>query len=102
MAILHLLRRSASSPMELAGVLGRARMGDGVLLLGDAAYAGLADACAAAAVADAGARGIALYCLAPDLEARGIVPQRLRSDIQVIEYSDFVDLSIQYQRNCSW
>lgn len=102
MAVLHLLRCSASSPVELAGILGRARKGDGVLLLGDAAYAGLANAYAATALADAGARGIALYCLAPDLEARGLEPGRLRPDIQVVDYAGFVGLTIHYPRNCSW
>ena len=43
-----------------------------------------------------------LYALSPDLEARGISPEELLEGIGIIDYADFVELTMEHLVIHSW
>lgn len=94
MGVLHLLSQPPGPVWE--GLCPRLGDGDRVLLLGDGVY-GLRHPLLGR-LQDAGA-GIA--ALAPDLVARGIEPSGAEG-VRVIDYEEFVDLTVACGRILSW
>ncbi|MCK7492951.1 MAG: sulfurtransferase complex subunit TusB [Comamonadaceae bacterium] len=104
MATLHLVSRSPYESNALMQCLDRAGFGDTVLLIEHGVYAALADAAVCHLLAMAAPRlgGDAICVLRPDLEARGIALDEVRSTIQLLEYDSFVDLAARHSRILSW
>ncbi len=75
--------------------LDMARTGDAVVLIEDAVYAaGAVETPLSPHLNEAAARGISLYVLEPDLQARG-----METDLPVVDYDGLVDLIAEYDRS---
>lgn len=96
MAVLHLL---ATSPYHSKGVLQLclSRMGtnDALLLLQDGVYA------VTTPLLDK-LNGVNVFALIPDIEARGLEPEKALKVASLIGYAEFVDLVAAYPKNISW
>ncbi|MBV7548015.1 sulfurtransferase complex subunit TusB [Pseudomonas sp. PDM26] len=96
MSTLHVLSHSPFGDERLTSCLRVIGANDGLLLSGDAAYA-LQPATAPFTVLSA--RGLKLFVLAEDAQARALaVPDWARA----IDYPAFVELSIHYDKVNSW
>lgn len=71
-----------------------ARSGDAVILIEDAVYGATAvETPLTPILADAAARGITTYALAPDLRARG-----LSTELPTVDYAGFLALLSEHER----
>ncbi|SDK37637.1 tRNA 2-thiouridine synthesizing protein B [Ferrimonas sediminum] len=95
MNVLHTLNQSPNDSARHQLVMDYAAAGDGLLLMQDAVvaatlpeFAGLAEA-------------RPCYVLKEDLQARGLL-NRILAPITVIDYPQFVDLTLQYDKVQAW
>jgi tRNA 2-thiouridine synthesizing protein B len=96
MSTLHVLSHSPFGDERLTSCLRVIGANDGLLLSGDAAYALQPGTAPFAALS---ARGLKLFVLAEDAQARALaVPDWTRA----IDYPAFVELSIHYDKVNSW
>ena len=97
MNTLHTLNASARENTDLfARLLRSASTGDSLLLIEDGVY-NLADPAARQQIA---AAGLALYCLQPDILARGLAGQT--GDASPVDDCGFVELSCTHRKVVSW
>lgn len=99
--MLHIVNKSPFERTALQSCLQHALAGDAILLIEDAVVGALAGSCVAAEL-QAALADKSLYALAPDLQARGLAPERLLAGIETVDYAGFVDLSVAHERNQSW
>lgn len=97
MAILHLLNKSPYETTNLDTCVGYVREGDALLLIEDAVYAAIAGGKAAAQL-----NGLDVAVLGPDLAARGIGEDKLVDGVKVVDYGQFVDLTVEKDKVQSW
>jgi tRNA 2-thiouridine synthesizing protein B len=100
MAALHLVNRSPADNRALAQCLARAGEGDAVLLIEDGVYAA-AEAPGGEILGELAGR-VAVYVLAPDLDARGLSLSPRWPDIRAVDYSGFVALTTAFNPIVSW
>jgi tRNA 2-thiouridine synthesizing protein B len=94
MGTLYCLSHSPSADPFQAHLLELAAEGDGVVLIEDAVYAaGPAATPLTAPVAAARQRGVRVWALTADLEARGV-----STDLPAVDYPGFVDLVVSHDR----
>jgi len=98
MAILHLLSRSPFADNSFNHCLRFLSPDDGLILTGDAVYAVQPDSSPYIALQNL-AKGIGLFVLAEDLEARALT---ISPRLQRLDYSGFVELCIRYNKVNSW
>jgi len=96
--LLHLLNKSPEHA-ALQRCTGFIRRGDCLVLLEDGVYCATSNA--GAALRELIKRGIPLYAVSADVEARGL-SARLGPDIKLINYEELVALSIQYTKSKRW
>lgn len=101
MAALHLVSRSPAGSRALEQCLARAGEGDAVLLLEDGVYAA-AEGSALGGMLRAAVGRVAVYVLAPDLDARGLDISGLASGVRPVDYSGFVALTTAHNPIVSW
>lgn len=102
MPSLHIVSTAPTAGTALADCLRAADRDDTVLLTRDGVYAALAHAAVPAALLDAAtARGIVLYALLPDVDARGLAGL-LRRDCGLVDDNGFVALTERHPRTLSW
>jgi len=95
MSTLFILSHAPHANPRQGGTIGLARQGDGVLLIEDGAYAATSTAHPLQpALLAARERGVELYALQPDLEARGIT-----TDLPTVDYTGFVDMIERFERS---
>lgn len=99
MATLHLLSHSPFADSRLSSCLHLLAAGDGLLLSGDAVYA-LQPGTAQRQALERLPEGVALFALAEDIAARGLV--ELPEQLQPIDYPGFVELCCRYARTNAW
>ena len=101
MALLHIVNKSHFDHNALYACLRLVKHNSGILLIEDAVYAAQklpqVDEALANAMVDS-----AVYALTPDIRARGIATENLLDEITLINYNDFVDLTIEYDNTVSW
>ena len=97
MSMLHLINKSPYERNSLKTCAGYAKDGDKVLLIEDGVYAATKGGAAVAMLA-----GLDVSVLGPDLAARGIGEDKLADNINVVDYSDFVDLVEATDKVQSW
>ena len=71
---------------------------DAVILFGDGVYCAIAGSNSSATLS---ASGAAIYALAADVQAAGITA-RLADHVTIIDYAEFVAISVRYQRQMAW
>lgn len=102
MASLHIVSTAPSAGTALADCLRAADRGDTLLLTQDGVYAAVALAPVPATMLDAAvARGIVLYALLPDVDARGLAGL-LRSGCGLVDDNGFVALTERHPRILGW
>ena len=102
MSTLHTVNRSPFEHGALKGCLARVRPGSAVLLIEDGVLGALAGAPHEARLAAAAAADVEVFALGPDLDARGIEPDRLASFVEVVDYAGFVALACRFGRTVAW
>ena len=101
MSMLHIVNKSPFERNALASCLSHTSEGDAVLLIEDAVIGAVVGSQSATLLTSA-LTTKAVYVLGEDLTARGIEPSRLVQGLQVVDYSGFVDLTVQHDKNQSW
>ena len=101
MALLHTVNKSPFERNALKSCLRHARKGSAILFIEDGVLALLRGADCAAEMERARSE-CSLYALRPDLEARGIPPERLIAGVTLVDYHGFVDLAASHDRVQSW
>ena len=95
--MLHIITKSPVEP----SILDRIDAGDTVLFIRSAVLAALAGNILQERLKSM-LRQNQLFTLSPDLAARGILPKELLYGIGIIDYADFVELTIEHSVIHSW
>ncbi len=98
--MLHIVNKSPFEKTTLASCLAHAGQGAAVLLIEDGVYGATKGNAAEGAIRDAAGR-IAVYALAPDLEARGM-KDKVIDGVKLVDYAGFVDLVAEHRTSQSW
>jgi len=101
MSTLHTINKSPFSHTTLTSCLQVCGQQDGILLLEDGVFGALQSAPCAEDMSDMIEKGIKVYALASDINARGL-QEKIRKDIVVTDYNGFVQLSIEHNCVQSW
>jgi tRNA 2-thiouridine synthesizing protein B len=86
--MLHIVNKSPGQTNALQSCLRTAQEGHSILLIEDAVYGAVAGGLADLEQAP---KGVKVYALLPDLEARGMA-RRCMDGIETVDYGGFVDL----------
>jgi tRNA 2-thiouridine synthesizing protein B len=98
--MLHIVNKSPLERSTLDSCLAAAQPGAAVLLIEDGVYAATRGNAAESKLRAASAH-LAIYVLAPDLEARGMA-QLLAEGVKPVDYAGFVELVVQHKNCQSW
>ena len=101
MSTLHTINKSPFTHTTLASCVQVCGNADGILLLEDGVFGAINSAPCAEELSAIIELGTKVYVLSGDVKARGI-QEKLRSDIQQIDYNGFVQLSIEHNCVQSW
>jgi tRNA 2-thiouridine synthesizing protein B len=101
MSTLHTVNKSPFTHATLASCLEVCSIYDGILLLEDGVFGALASAPCADKISTLFNLNLTLYALIDDVNARGL-QEKIRNNVQLINYTDFVQLSIQHKCVQSW
>ncbi|MDQ2075663.1 sulfurtransferase complex subunit TusB [Marinimicrobium sp. ABcell2] len=101
MSTLHTVNKSPFSHSTLASCLSICQPGDALLLIEDGVYGALASSPQAEQLRAVHAKGVRVYALEPDIEARGLVGRRL-DEVELSDYAGFVRLSSELRCVQSW
>ncbi len=99
--MLHTVNKSPFEKNSLASCLDHSRPGSAILLIEDAVYAAMTGTAQEQRVR-AAARDRQVFVLGPDLQARGVEPQRLIDGVTVVDYGGFVDLAVAHDIVQAW
>jgi tRNA 2-thiouridine synthesizing protein B len=98
--VLHIVNKSPFEKTTLASCLAHAGQGAAVLLIEDGVYGATKGNAAEGSVKEAIGK-VAVYALAPDLEARGM-KERVIEGVKMVDYEGFVDLVAEHKTSQSW
>jgi tRNA 2-thiouridine synthesizing protein B len=100
MSTLHTVNKSPFEKSSMASCLRYAKEGHSVLMYEDGVYA----AVKGTAVADKlkAASGVKFYALGSDLKSRGIAEDKLLEGVEVVDYSEFVNLAAENDKVQAW
>lgn len=98
--MLHIVNKSPFQTSSLDTCLRMAQPGHALLLIEDGIYAATVGSAAEAKMRAACAT-LKVYALQPDMDARGITG-KLIDGITLVDYSGFVDLTVEYSSSNSW
>ena len=101
MAVLHIINKSPFETASLDSCLRLAKQDSAILLIEDAIYAAQKNTRVSSKL-EAALGKHPVYALQPDLEARGIEPERLIDGISLVDYNGFVQLATEYRLSQSW
>lgn len=101
MSVLHIVNKSPYDRNSLHTCLRLAQPDSAILLIEDGIYASIKNTAASESVQQA-LNNHQIYALQPDLEARGIDPERMIAGISPIDYDGFVKLTTDYDKSQSW
>ncbi len=98
--MLHIVNKSPFQTSTLKSCLAMAQPGSAVLLIEDGVYGATTGSAIEAEIRQA-STAIKFYALQPDMDARGVTP-KLMDGITLVDYSGFVDLTVEYSTSHSW
>jgi len=101
MSILHTVNKSPFEKNNLESCLRYAKSGSAILLIEDGIYAALAGTSFEKKVMTA-MDELDVYCLAPDMKARGFSSANMIDGIKLVDYAGFVDLTVEYDKVQAW
>jgi tRNA 2-thiouridine synthesizing protein B len=101
MATLHTVNKSPFDKNSLESCVRLAAKGGSVLMIEDGVYGAMKGTAKSAVVEDA--KGdLSFYVLGPDLKARGIDESKLIDGVTVVDYSGFVNLTVENDKVQAW
>jgi tRNA 2-thiouridine synthesizing protein B len=98
--MLHIINKSPFEKHALESCLRFAQPGNALLLIEDAVYAAVQGNALEPRIREA-AKSLAIYALAPDLDARGMRHAAIEA-ISLVDYDGFVDLVAAHRNVQSW
>lgn len=98
--MLHIVNKSPFQTSSLDTCLRVAQPGHALLLIEDGIYAATVGSAMEAKVRTACAT-LKVYALQPDMDARGVTG-KLIDGITLVDYSGFVDLTVEHTTSNSW
>jgi tRNA 2-thiouridine synthesizing protein B len=98
--MLHIVNKSSFQTSTLDTCLRMAQPGHALLLIEDGIYAATVGSAAEGKLRTACAT-LKVYALQPDMDARGMTG-RLIDGVTLVDYSGFVDLTVEHQTSASW
>ncbi len=101
MSMLHIVNKSPFDKASFNSCLNHAKAGDSIIMIEDAAVGAIANSSFSDNIEQA-LKDKKLYVLGGDLSARGISHERIINDVEIVDYSGFVDLTIKNQTTQSW
>jgi tRNA 2-thiouridine synthesizing protein B len=99
--ILHTVNKSPFERNALISCLGHAQAGSSVILIEDGVYGAIAGS-QVADIVNKSLTNIKIYVLEPDLAARGIAKDKVLPNMQLVDYSGFVDLAANNATVQAW
>lgn len=101
MAILHTINKSPFDKGSLDACVRLAVKGSSVLFIEDGVYGAMKGTAKSGLVEDT--KGdLSFYVLGPDLKARGIGEDKLIDGVKVVDYSGFVQLTVDNDKVQAW
>lgn len=100
MSTLHTVNKSSYDRNSLEACVRLAAKGSSVILIEDGVYSAMSGGSKASVIENA--KDITFYVLGPDLKARGIDEGRLVNGVKVVDYSGFVELTVNNDKVNSW
>ena len=101
MNALHIVNKSAFSANALINCLDRLTAAAALLLTEDGVYSATGGFAGYSRLQDLAASA-RLFVLAPDMQVRGITPDRLPPGTRLVDYGGFVDLVASHSPTHSW
>lgn len=101
MGILHTVNKSSFTHSTLKSCIAVCANDDALLLMEDGVFGGISSSPDATALLGLINRGIHIYALSGDVNARGI-RKKLCEQIKIIDYDDFVELTLEHNCVQSW
>ena len=101
MSILHTVNKSPFSHTTLSSCLKVVQAGDALLLIEDGVYGALETNPLTESIVVLASRGVELYVLSEDLQARGLEKARAEH-FSAIDYGRFVELCTAHKSVQSW
>lgn len=101
MAILHTINKSPFDKNSLESCVRLASKGGSVIFFEDGVYCAMKGT-AKSGVVEGAAGDLAFYVLGPDLKARGIDENKLIDGVKVVDYSGFVQLTVDNDKVQAW
>lgn len=101
MSTLHTVNKSPFTHTTLASCLAICGKDDGILLLEDGVFGAMAATPCAGRLAELIEQGVKVYALVDDIKARGL-QEKLLGNIELTDYTGFVQLSIDHRCVQSW
>ncbi len=101
MSMLHIVNKSPFERNSLSSCLDMSKAGSAILLIEDAVVAARAGTAMDANLKEA-LKSRKVYALGSDLEARAVPTESLLEGIEVVDYSGFVNLTIEHDNLQSW
>jgi len=101
MAMLHIVNKSPFEKVSFKSCLDHAKAGDSILMIEDATVGAIQGSSFSDNIEHA-LTDKKVYVLGGDLSARGIDQSRIMNGIEVVDYSGFVDLTINNETTQSW
>jgi len=98
--MLHIVNKSPFQTSTLKSCLAMAQPGSAVLLIEDGVYGATTGSAIEAEIRQSSV-AVKFYALQPDMDARGVTP-KLMDGITLVDYSGFVDLTVEYSTSHSW
>ena len=98
--MLHTVNKSPFERNSLERCLRTCANGSAILLIEDGVYGGMKGSIIEDKVKNA-MKGVKIYALEADVDSRGI-KDHVMDGIQLVDYSGFVDLSVEYDKIQSW
>ena len=98
--MLHIVNKSPFQTSTLNTCLSMAQPGHALLLIEDGIYAATVGSAMEAKVR-AACTSLKVYALQPDMDARGVTG-KLIDGITLVDYSGFVDLTVEHSTSNSW
>ncbi|MBI3563166.1 MAG: sulfurtransferase complex subunit TusB [Gammaproteobacteria bacterium] len=101
MSTLHTVNKSPFEKNSLETCVRLASKGNAVLMYEDGVYGALKNTAVANLVKGA-MSNLQFYVLGPDLKARGLDAAKVLDGIKVVNYNDFVKLSVENDKVQAW
>lgn len=101
MSILHTVNKSPFERNSLEACVRLAAKGGAVLMIEDGVYGAMQGTNKSDMVSNA-MKDLTFYVLGPDLKARGVDEEKLIDGVKVVDYSGFVNLTVENDKVQSW